>query len=70
MTGGKMEADDFDFDFNADKGQAPPETAAAGGQTLNDEQVQALWLRRVQTRPADFLRARFAYQQAMAEHSE
>jgi Ca-activated chloride channel family protein len=26
--------------------------------------MQALWLRRVQTRPADFLRAKFAYQQA------
>jgi len=29
---------------------------------MSDEQVRALWLKRVQTRPADFLRARFAYQ--------
>jgi Ca-activated chloride channel homolog len=29
---------------------------------LGDAQLQALWLRRVQTKPADFLRAKFAYQ--------
>jgi Ca-activated chloride channel family protein len=27
--------------------------------------MQSLWLRRVQTRPADFLKAKFEYQQAM-----
>ncbi len=32
------------------------------GSTPNDADVQALWLRRVQTKPADFLRAKFAYQ--------
>ncbi|BCP52666.1 hypothetical protein K32_12830 [Kaistia sp. 32K] len=31
-------------------------------QPMSDEQVRALWLKRVQTKPADFLRARFAYQ--------
>lgn len=36
----------------------PPEAPAG----MSDEAVRALWLRRVQTRPADFLRARFAYQ--------
>lgn len=41
----------------------------AGGQDtrteatpMNDEAVRALWLKRVQTRPADFLRSRFRYQ--------
>jgi Ca-activated chloride channel family protein len=34
----------------------------AAGEHLSNEQVQALWLRRVQTKPADFLRAKFAYQ--------
>jgi Ca-activated chloride channel family protein len=29
---------------------------------MSDEAVRALWLRRVETRPADFLRSRFAYQ--------
>lgn len=29
---------------------------------MSDEAVRALWLKRVQTQPADFLRAKFAYQ--------
>ncbi|GEP02889.1 tetratricopeptide repeat protein [Methylobacterium oxalidis] len=35
------------------QGDAPP---------MSDEAVRALWLRRVQTRPADFLKVKFAYQ--------
>jgi Ca-activated chloride channel family protein len=34
----------------------------AGGDPLSDEELRGLWLRRVQTKPADFLRAKFAYQ--------
>ena len=33
-----------------------------GDKAMSDEAVRALWLKRVQTRPADFLRAKFAYQ--------
>jgi Ca-activated chloride channel family protein len=33
-----------------------------GGPPLNDSDLQALWLRRLQTKPADFLRAKFAFQ--------
>lgn len=29
---------------------------------MSDDAVRALWLKRVQTKPADFLRAKFAYQ--------
>lgn len=32
------------------------------GAPMSDEAVRSLWLKRVQTRPADFLRARFGYQ--------
>jgi Ca-activated chloride channel family protein len=32
------------------------------GKAMSDEATRALWLRRVQTKPADFLRARFNYQ--------
>jgi Ca-activated chloride channel family protein len=28
----------------------------------NDASLQQIWLRQVQTRPADFLRSKFAYQ--------
>ena len=40
------------------------ETEVAGGKTLSQQEIQALWLRRVSTRPADFLKAKFAYQEA------
>jgi Ca-activated chloride channel family protein len=66
-TGGDMGeqligADKIVFDKNAkNEGQ---ETELAGGGAVSDRQIQALWLRRVQTRPADFLQAKFAYQQA------
>jgi len=36
---------------------------------MSDASIRALWLRRVQTKPADFLRARFAYQLQQAETS-
>jgi Ca-activated chloride channel homolog len=35
-----------------------PETTTG----MSDESVRALWLKRVESRPADFLRSRFAYQ--------
>lgn len=34
----------------------------ADSEPMSDAEVRALWLKRVQTKPADFLRARFAYQ--------
>lgn len=37
------------------------------GSVMNDETVRSLWLKSVQTRPADFLRARFAYQLEVQE---
>ena len=56
-------ADKIVFDKQAkNEGQ---DTEVAGGAALSDQEIQALWLRRVQTRPADFLKAKFAYQQAV-----
>jgi Ca-activated chloride channel family protein len=43
----------------------PPEPQDMNGEQLSDEELRATWLRRVQTTPGDFLRAKFAYQ---AEH--
>lgn len=64
----KIGADKVVFDKNTEnKGQ---ETEIAGGKALSDQEVQALWLRRVQTRPADFLKAKFAYQQAQKPEPE
>lgn len=39
-------------------------------QTMSDEALRATWLRRVQTTPGDFLRAKFAYQAAHEDADE
>jgi Ca-activated chloride channel homolog len=51
----------FDLKKSEDKTGQPREMAEG---KLSDEQMRALWLRRVQTTPGDFLRAKFAYQTA------
>jgi Ca-activated chloride channel homolog len=56
----KESADDIVYD-KTKKNEGGEETLTNGG-PMSDDQVRALWLKRVQTRPADFLRARFAYQ--------
>lgn len=38
------------------------DTTVQAAMPMSDEAVRALWLKRVQTKPADFLRAKFAYQ--------
>ncbi len=60
----KIGADEIVFDNKAKKNEGQ-ETQIAGEQAVTDASVQALWLRRVQTKPADFLKAKFAYQNAM-----
>ena len=62
-TGGKLEADEIVF---SDK-PAPPSAGSEeveGGEKPSDEELRSIWLRQVQTKPADFLRAKFAYQHA------
>ena len=69
MTGGEMEADDITFE----KGKAPPgagEEQVEGGEPMSDVAMRALWLRRVQTRPADFLKSKFAYQVSRSTNPE
>ncbi|WP_246702695.1 tetratricopeptide repeat protein [Starkeya sp. ORNL1] len=53
-------ADQIVYDKDA-KNPGGQQTDTAGA-PMSDEAVRALWLKRVQTRPADFLRARFGYQ--------
>jgi Ca-activated chloride channel homolog len=65
-TGGQLDPDDIVFDNRA-KSADPANQEVAEGGPLSDEQVQAMWLRRVQTKPADFLRAKFAYQLSREE---
>ena len=70
QTGGDMGDQTLGADkivFDKKNNQEGQETKVDGAPSLSDQDVQAMWLRRVQTRPADFLKAKFAYQQAANE---
>ena len=63
MTGGMLGADDIVFSDT----KSPPsdqQEQTDGGQPMSDEELRSIWLRQVTTKPADFLRAKFAYQEA------
>lgn len=59
-TGGEVKPDQIVF--GKGKNPAGETVQVDAGAPLTDDQLRALWLRRVQTRPADFLRTRFAEQ--------
>jgi Ca-activated chloride channel family protein len=66
-TGGMLEADEIVFDTSGRTEDAKGEQTTEGGAGLTDAQMRDLWLRRVETRPADFLRARFTSQLQLRE---
>jgi Ca-activated chloride channel family protein len=55
-----FEPDEVQFDEKGDKGQAGEIEMSQ----LSDEQLAEMWMRRLQTTPADFLRQRFAMEAA------
>lgn len=61
-TGGQMKADEIVYEKGANK--SGESVQVNDGPPLSGADLQALWLRRVQTKPADFLRAKFAFQSA------
>ncbi|MCK5679849.1 tetratricopeptide repeat protein [bacterium] len=69
-TGGKLEADEIVFDKRANKASNNAQEQVAGGEQLSDQEMRAMWLRRVETKPADFLRAKFLYQKAVRQEPE
>lgn len=64
---GAYTADKIVFDQKGEDKKGQP--TEMNGQKMSDEELRAMWLRRVQTTPGDFLRAKFAYQAASAEPS-
>jgi Ca-activated chloride channel family protein len=66
-TGGMLGADEIVFDNRAQNSSETQEIEVGAGDQLSDESLRALWLQRVQTNPADFLRVRFSYQLARRE---
>jgi len=53
-----FEADEVQFDEEGRQGQV----GEVPMEELSEEQIAEMWMRRLQTSPADFLRAKFAYQ--------
>lgn len=67
-TGGKLEADEIVFDQSGRVNKSSNEQVIdATDQKLSEQEMRAMWLRKVETRPADFLAARFNYQLATRE---
>ena len=62
MTGGKLGADDIVFETGKTNNRSKQTEVTPGGQQMSDKELQALWLRRVETKPADFLRLKFSFQ--------
>lgn len=61
-VGGQLKPDSVVYEKGAKKSGETVQVDA--GPPKNDQELQALWLRHVQTKPADFLRSKFAFQAA------
>lgn len=67
-TGGQLGADEIVFDQTGRVNKSSQEQVIdAADQQLGEDAMRAMWLRKVETRPADFLAARFNYQLAIRE---
>ena len=67
-TGGMLEADEIVFDDTGRVNKSSNEELIdAADQQLGEDAMRAMWLRKVETRPADFLAIRFNYQLATKE---
>lgn len=63
MTDGKIGADDYVINNNPSQNQSDnDQTETVETAELSDAELRAVWLRQVQTDPADFLRSKFSYQ--------
>lgn len=69
MTGGMLGADDIDFSDQKSPGTEETEQVEQSV-PMSDAQMRAIWLRQVQTRPADFLRWKFAWQESQRGRQE
>lgn len=69
-TGGQLEADEIVFDDTGRVNKSGQEQVVEAGEGLSDDEMRAVWLRRMQNDPADFLRARFSYQLYRDEQQE
>jgi Ca-activated chloride channel family protein len=63
-TGGRLGADEIVLDDSGRAAKAKAQEMTEGAGAPSSSELRAMWLRRVQTRPADFLKVRFAQQLA------
>ncbi len=63
MTDGKIGSDGITFEKGTSSEDAGEEVVEGG--KLDDAQMREVWLRKVQTKPADFLKSKFMYQDAV-----
>ena len=68
-TEGQLEADEIVFDQRAAKGADDQKEVIQDGEMGADQELRAMWLRRVQTKPADFLKVKFSYQHVMGQET-
>ncbi len=68
-TDGMLRADEIVFDKRAAKNPNGQQDTVQGSEQITDLEMRAMWLRRVQTQPVDFLRAKFSYQHAMGQEA-
>lgn len=67
-TGGQLGADEIVFDNTGRVNKSSSEQVIdAVDQQMGEDAMRAMWLRKVETRPADFLAVRFNYQLAKQE---
>ncbi len=59
-SGNTQKADEIVYD--KDKRGGDKQFTNTKGAAMNDQSVRALWLKRIEPRPAEFLRSRFLYQ--------
>jgi Ca-activated chloride channel family protein len=69
-TGGMLGADEIVFSDAESSSSDGGEEQTDGGERMSDQELRSIWLRQVQTKPADFLRAKFAYQAASRDSAE
>jgi Ca-activated chloride channel family protein len=69
-TGGQLRADRFVFDDRAKNAEQTMTEAQARSQGLSDQEIESMWMRRVQTTPAQFLEIKFSYQLTQGDDEE
>jgi Ca-activated chloride channel family protein len=73
ITGGDLGDQTLGADkvvFDKDATNEGQETQISGDQAATSTDIQAMWLRRVQTKPADFLKAKFEFQHGRTGEGE